>query len=152
MRNEDLCLEARRRGSSRLTLAMIATCRGDDTGDLGVVVSQPVDEGNAAANFESARRRVVFVFYPNSSACSPAQKRPDILRRGRHVFVDETGRSLDLIFAEYQHYRSCPFRRSRPLIAHRARRRNRTGFMGTSGLKRALNDARKDSNSWPPDL
>ena len=110
MRNEDLCLEARRRGSSRLTLAMIATCRGDDTGDLGVVASQPVDEGNAAANFESARRRVVFVFYPNSSACSPAQKRPDILRRGRHEFADEPSSLLDLVFAEDRHCRSCRFR------------------------------------------
>jgi len=89
MRNENLCLEARCRGSSCLTLAMVATCRGDDTGDLGVVASQPIDEGNAAANFESARWRMVFVFYPNSSADSLAQKRPDILRRGRHEFVDE---------------------------------------------------------------
>ena len=70
----------RRRWRRGPGLAVIAARRGDDAGRVGMGAAQPVDEGDAAAHLERARRPVVFLLSPNLAAEPGGQLRPGILR------------------------------------------------------------------------
>ena len=80
--------EASLSGGKGHTLAMIAASSGDDTRYSWVAFYQVSNIENAAAHFERAQWRVIFVFYPNLSANTLAQQgRPD-LRGGRDYLVN----------------------------------------------------------------
>ena len=84
-RDIDLRGQPRRRRGPGLALPVIAARGRADTAHLGMGVPEPVDEGQRAAHLERTRGRVVLVLDPDLGAQALGQKRPGVLRGGRHV-------------------------------------------------------------------
>ena len=132
-RHEDAGDEPRGRRRPRLALPVVAAGGGDDAARVRVLAPQPVDEGDPAAHLEGTGRGVVLVLDDDVRAGAGGERRPGVLRRGRHVRVDEAGGALERVFVEQGHRRvfsvgggrgqgtTCPARGARDRAALLAR-------------------------------
>lgn len=95
-RNNNRRGQASRSGGACLALTVIAArCRNDATA-LGMGLLQPCHKGDASANLEGARGRMVFMLHPDLSAQLLRERRPRILRRRAHLGVDKLARGFKL--------------------------------------------------------
>ena len=102
-RDKDFGLQAKGSCCFCLALAVIATGCGTNPANVGLGAFQPVHIGNATAYFEGANGRVILVFYPDLKAQFLVQKRPAVLRRWRHLLVNQRCRRLYLFSAKERH-------------------------------------------------
>src|SRR4029078_10270928 len=84
----------------RYGLAVIAARRCDDTVGLAALLAQThVDE--TASDLEGARRRVVLMLDPAFALRRFGEKRPGILRGGRHRRIDDALGAIELVTCEH---------------------------------------------------
>jgi hypothetical protein len=76
-------------------LAMIARGRRHDTLGFIAISAKLMQVNQTTTDFERAGRSVIFVLDPDPCADSLLEERPPILRRRRHISVNETGRFLE---------------------------------------------------------
>ncbi len=96
-RNDDYGLEAEEAGGHGDALAVVAACGGDQAGEIGLGLLEPCGVDQGAAQLECAGRRVVFMLDPRFGAEPLIEERPRVLRRGRHVAIDQTLRFVNLL-------------------------------------------------------
>ncbi len=77
-------------------LPVVAARRADHALRLRAI-REFVEVHQAAAQLERADRRVVLVLEPDLGAQARCERRPQVLRRGLHVAVDEVGGFLELV-------------------------------------------------------
>ena len=100
--NDDDSFQAEQARGHANALAMISAGCRDDTGQVGMVLLEPVPVDQRAAQLECADGTVVFMLDPSLNAGLLAggktlvDERPRILRRGRHVAIDHGLRFLNL--------------------------------------------------------
>ena len=95
--DDDDGFETEKAGGEANALSEIAAGGRDDAGEGGVSIFEPVQVDDCSANFEGADLGVVLMLDPCLSAEALIEKRPGVLRRGRHKAVNECAGGADLV-------------------------------------------------------
>jgi len=95
VRDDDDGFQAKQPSGHADALAMVSASRGDDAGQVGMSLLEPVAVDQSASQFECADWAMIFMLDPGFHARLLAgretlvDQRPGVLRRGRHVAVDD---------------------------------------------------------------